>query len=60
MKKITVLTFIENRPAKTFGKKIFILDHKTHKGLGRWFDDDNPNKIIKDMKMNNKYLFIYV
>lgn len=58
MKKVTVLNFIENRPAKTFGKKIFILDHKTHKGLGKWYD--NPYRVIKDMKMNDKYLFIFV
>lgn len=57
-KKITVLEFIENRPAKTFGKKVFILDNTTHKGLGKWYD--NAYKIIKDMKMNHKYLFIYV
>lgn len=60
MRKITVLQFIENRPAKTFGKKIFILDHNTHKGLGKWYDNDNPYKAIRDMKMNSKYLFIYV
>lgn len=58
MRKITVLQFIENRPAKTFGKKVFILDWVTCKGIGKWYD--NSDRVIKDMKMNSKYLFIYV
>ena len=60
MRKITVLEFIQNRPSKTFGKKIFIVNNITHKGMGKWFDDDNPHRVIKNMKMNDKYLFIYV
>lgn len=60
MTKITILQFIENRPSKTFGKKVCIVDNVTHKGLGHWYDNDNPYKIIKGMKMNSKYLFIYV
>ena len=57
---MNVLEFMEKRPKSTYGKHIRILDHKTHKNLGNWYDGDIPYKGIYDIKWTAKYIFIFV
>ena len=41
-------------------KTLRVLDYNTHKNLGAWYENDNLNKIVKSIKVTNKYLFIFV
>ena len=55
---MTVREYIENRPTNLYGKKIRILDAGTHKNCGGWVTCSN--RIVKDVKITTKYIFIYV
>lgn len=57
---MTVSDFIETREADTWGKKIRILDNRTHDELGKWYDNKVINKRVKSFKASKKYLFIFV
>ena len=57
---MTVLEFIEKRPTSSYGKHIRILDHASHKSLGKWFDNDNPYRGIRDIKVSEKYIWIFI
>ena len=56
---MTVREYIENRPTELYGKKIRILDNKSHRNLGEWLYN-NANKPIKDIKITTKIIFIFV
>ena len=55
---MTVKEYIENRPFKTYGKKIRILSAKTHRNCGGWIE--NEKKKIKDIKITSKIIFIFI
>ena len=57
---MTILEFIEKRPKSSYGKHLRILDCSTHKNLGKWYENDNPHKVIKDMKVSEKYIWIFI
>lgn len=57
---MTVSDFIETREADTWGKKIRVLDNRTHDELGKWYDNKVINKRVKSFKASKKYLFIFV
>jgi len=57
---MTILEFIEKRPKSSYGKHLRILDCSTHKNLGKWYENDNPYKIIKDIKVSEKYIWIFI
>ena len=58
--KMTVLHFMENRPASTYGKMVRVLDDTTHRNLGSWFEDDKPSKLVKNIKVTKNYVFLFV
>ena len=55
---MTVREYIENRPTELYGKKIRVLDNKSHRNLGEWLH--NADKPIKDIKITTKIIFIFV
>lgn len=57
---MTVGTFIETREATTWGKKIRVVDNRTHDEVGKWYDNKVINKSVKSFKASKKYLFIFV
>ena len=57
---MTVSDFVETREADTWGKKIRVLDNRTHDELGKWYDNKVINKRVKSFKASKKYLFIFV
>jgi len=60
MSKITVGAYTDIRDSRTYGKKIRVLDARTHRNIGEWYKDDVINRIVKDVKISGKYLFIFV
>lgn len=58
--KMTVLHFMENRPTSTYGKMVRVLDDTTHKNLGSWFEDDKPNRLVKNIKVTKEYIFLFI
>jgi len=52
--------FVETREADTWGKKIRVLDSRTHDELGKWYDNKVINKRVKSFKASKKYLFIFI
>ena len=58
IKNITVEYYLTNRNKATYYKQIRILDNSTHKNCGNWWE--NANKPIKNVKITQKYLFIFI
>lgn len=56
----TVGEFIETRELTTWGKRIRVVDNRTHTEVGKWYDNKVVNMKIKSFKVTNKYLFIFV
>ena len=57
---MTVGNFVDTREADTWGKRIRILDNKTHDEVGKWYDNAVINKRVKSIKASKKYLFIFI
>lgn len=55
---LTVERYLAIRDSKTFHKQLRILDSKTHKNCGEWWD--NKDKVVKAVKITSKFLFIFV
>ena len=55
---MTIHEYMETREKDTYGKRIRILDQKTHKSYGPWWE--NPHAIIKEIKVTAKYIFIFI
>lgn len=52
--------FIETRELETWGKKIRVIDNRTHDEVGKWYDNKVINRKMKSFKATKKYLFIFV
>lgn len=57
---MTVGNFVETREITTWGKKIRVVDNRTHEEVGKWYDNKVINKRVKSFKVTNKYLFIFI
>lgn len=57
---MTVGAFIETREVTTWGKRIRVVDNRTHEEIGKWYDNKVINKSVKSFKASKKYLFIFV
>ena len=57
---MTVGDFIETREAETWGKKIRVVDNRTHEEVGKWYDNKVINRHVKNLKVTKKVLFIFV
>lgn len=55
---MNVNRYIETRTETTYGKKVRILDSKSHRNLGPWYR--NAGRDIVEVKVTEKYLFIFV
>lgn len=55
-----VADYINERDPKTYGKTIRVLESKTHRNLGQWYDKMNVDREVKAVKVAQKYLFIFV
>lgn len=52
--------FIETRELETWGKKIRVVDNRTHNEVGKWYENKIINSKVKSFKVTKKYLFIFV
>lgn len=57
---MSVGDFIETRELETWGKKIRIVDNRTHEKVGEWYDNKVINRHVKSFKVTKKILFIFV
>ena len=55
-----VADYINERDPKSYGKTIRIIDEKTHRNMGNWWEKANANREVKIVKISQKYLFIFV
>ena len=55
-----VADYINERDPKSYGKTIRIIDEKTHRNMGNWWEKSNANREVKIVKISQKYLFIFV
>ena len=55
-----VADYINERDPKSYGKTIRVIDKKTHRNMGNWWEKTNANREVKIVKISQKYLFIFV
>lgn len=55
-----VADYINERDPKSYGKTIRVIDEKTHRNMGNWWEKTNANREVKIVKISQKYLFIFV
>ena len=59
-KTLTVADYIDTRNSQSYGKTIRVLDEKTHRNMGNWWEKTNANRPVKNIKISPKYLYIFI
>lgn len=57
---MTVGDFVETRELETWGKKIRVIDNRTHVKISEWYDNKVINRCVKSFKATKNFLLIFV